>query len=184
MLSHFLRVWLCDPMGCSLPGSSVHGILQARIYVPYLGAYVYLLLNHVDVWQKTTKLCKAIILKFKNKKFFKKLKKRNTEVGYHGLLQVIFLTKIKCQISSVQFSHSVMSDSLGPHESQHSRPPCPSPTPRVHSNSHPSSRWYHTQPSHPLLSPFPPAPNPSQHQSLSQWVNFSHEVAKVLEFQL
>ena len=40
------------------------------------------------------------------------------------------------------------------------------------------------QPSHPLLSPSPPAPNPSQHQSLFQWVSFSHEVAKVLEFQL
>ena len=40
------------------------------------------------------------------------------------------------------------------------------------------------QPSHPLLSPSPPAPNPSQHQSLFQWVNSLHEVAKVLEFQL
>ena len=40
------------------------------------------------------------------------------------------------------------------------------------------------QPSHPLLSPSPPAPNPSQHQSPFQWVNSSHEVAKVLEFQL
>ena len=40
------------------------------------------------------------------------------------------------------------------------------------------------QPSHPLSSPFSPAPNPSQHQSLFQWVNSSHEVAKVLEFQL
>ena len=39
------------------------------------------------------------------------------------------------------------------------------------------------QPSHPLSSPSPPAPNPSQHQSLFQWVNHSHEVAKVLEFQ-
>ena len=39
------------------------------------------------------------------------------------------------------------------------------------------------QPSHPLLSPSPPPPNPSQHQSLLQWVNSSHEVAKVLEFQ-
>ena len=43
----------------------------------------------------------------------------------------------------VQFSHSVMSNSLQPHESQHARPPCPSPTPRVHSNSCPSSRWCH-----------------------------------------
>ena len=40
------------------------------------------------------------------------------------------------------------------------------------------------QPSHPLSSPCPPAPNPSQHQSLFQWVNSPHEVAKVLEFQL
>ena len=40
------------------------------------------------------------------------------------------------------------------------------------------------QPSHPLSSPSPPAPNPSQHQSLFQWVNSSHEVAEVLEFQL
>ena len=40
------------------------------------------------------------------------------------------------------------------------------------------------QPSHPLSSPSPPAPNHSQHQSLFQWVNSSHEVAKVLEFQL
>ena len=42
--------------------------------------------------------------------------------------------------SSVQFSHSVMSDSLQPHESQHARPPCPSPTPGVHSDSRPSSQ--------------------------------------------
>ena len=43
-------------------------------------------------------------------------------------------------LSSVQFSRSVMSNSLRPHESQHARPPCPSPTPGVHSNSCPSSR--------------------------------------------
>ena len=56
-----------------------------------------------------------------------------------------------------QFSRSVMSDSLQPHESQHTRPPCPSPTPRVYPN------W---------LVGF----------GLFQWVNSSHEVAKVLEF--
>ena len=43
-------------------------------------------------------------------------------------------------VSSVQFSCSVMSDSLRPHESQHARPPCPSPTPGVYSNSCPSSQ--------------------------------------------
>ena len=47
------------------------------------------------------------------------------------------------RLLSVQFSHSVVSDSLWPHESQHARPPCPSPTPRVHSNSCPLSRWCH-----------------------------------------
>ena len=44
---------------------------------------------------------------------------------------------------SIQFSCSVVSDSLRPHEVQHARPPCPSPTPRVHPNSCPSSRWCH-----------------------------------------
>ena len=44
---------------------------------------------------------------------------------------------------SVQFSRSVVSDSLRPHESQHARPPCPSPTPRVHSDSRPLSQWCH-----------------------------------------
>ena len=47
------------------------------------------------------------------------------------------------EISSVQFSSSVVSDSLRPHELQHARPPCPSPSPGVHSNSRPSSRWCH-----------------------------------------
>ena len=46
-------------------------------------------------------------------------------------------------ISSEQFSHSVVSDSLRPHESQHPRPPCPSPTPGVHSDSCPLSWWCH-----------------------------------------
>ena len=45
--------------------------------------------------------------------------------------------------SPVQFSCSVLSDSLRPHELQHSRLPCPSPTPRVHSDSRPSSHWCH-----------------------------------------
>ena len=47
------------------------------------------------------------------------------------------------QFSSVHFSHSVVSNSLWPHESQHTRPPCPTPTPRVHSDSRPLSQWCH-----------------------------------------
>ena len=47
------------------------------------------------------------------------------------------------QFSSVQFRHSVLSNSLWPYEPQHTRPPCPSPTPRVYSNSCPLSCWCH-----------------------------------------
>ena len=47
------------------------------------------------------------------------------------------------QFSSVQFSRSVVSNTLRPHELQHTRPPCPSPTPGVHSNSCPSNQWCH-----------------------------------------
>ena len=46
-------------------------------------------------------------------------------------------------IQSIQFSHSVVSNSLRPHESQHARPPCPSPSPGVHSDSRPPSQWCH-----------------------------------------
>ena len=103
---------LCDPKDCSPPGSSVQGVLQARIL----------------------------------------------ELGCHFLLQWIFLIQglnpcILCLLHweegslplappgkpqarcSVQFSHSVVSDSLRPHEPQHGRPPCPSTAPGVYPNS-------------------------------------------------
>ena len=63
----------------------------------------------------------------------------------------------KHQFSSVQFSHSVVSDSLRPHELQHARPPCPSPTLGVYSNSCPSSRWCHPAISSPVI-PFSSCP--------------------------
>ena len=59
--------------------------------------------------------------------------------------------------SSVQFSRSVMSDFLRPHESQHARPPCPSPTPGVHPDSHPLSQWCHPAISSSVV-PFSPCP--------------------------
>ena len=55
--------------------------------------------------------------------------------------------------SSVQFSRSVVSDCLWPHESQHTRPPCASPTPGLHPNPCPLSRWFHPTTSSPLLLP-------------------------------
>ena len=84
---------------------------------------------------------------------------------------------------SVQFSGSVMSNSLRPHGLQCARPPCPSPTPGV-TQTH--VRWVSDTipPSHPLSSPSPPTFNLSQHQGLFKWVSSSHLVAKLLEFQL
>ena len=54
-----------------------------------------------------------------------------------------FTANLSRRYSAVQFSRSFMSDSLWPHGLQHARPPCPSPTPGVHSNSCPLSRWCH-----------------------------------------
>ena len=79
---------------------------------------------------------------------------------YSVIINRIFITEQKCSvyvyvsvhrficanyecISSVQFSRSVVSDSLRPHELRHARPPCPSPTPGVHSDWCPSSQWCH-----------------------------------------
>ena len=59
------------------------------------------------------------------------------------LILIIFVWIFSLYISSVQFSRSVISDFLRPHEWQHTRPPCPSPTPGVHSDSHPLSQWCH-----------------------------------------
>ena len=75
-------------------------------------------------------------------------------------------------MTSVQFSHSVVSNSLWPHGLQHTKLPCPSLTPGAYSNSCPSSQWYHP-PSHPLSSLSPPAFNLSQHQGLLQWVDYT-----------
>ena len=86
-------------------------------------------------------------------------------------------------LSSVQFSHWIVSDSLQPHEQHHVRPPCPPPTPGVHPNSCPLSRWYHPNISFCII-PFSSCSQSFQHQGLFKWVSSSHQVAKVLEFQL
>ena len=75
--------------------------------------------------------------------------------------------QLDCLFSSVQFSHSVMSDSLQPHGLQHARVPCPSPTPEL-AQTHVHRVSDAIQKSHPLSSPSPLAPNPSQHQGFSQ----------------
>ena len=87
------------------------------------------------------------------------------------------------RISSVPFILSVASDSLWPHGLQQARLPCTTPTPGAYSNS---CHWVGDaiQSSHPLSSPPPPVFNLSKHQDLYQWVSSSHQMAKVLEFQL
>ena len=79
---------------------------------------------------------------------------------------------------SVQFTHSVMSNSLWPNGLQHARPLCLSPAPRVNP-IHVHSVGDAIQPSHPLSSPSPPAVNLSQLQGLFQWVSSSHQIVKV-----
>ena len=59
------------------------------------------------------------------------------------ILWIFVCNSQKFFMKSDQISRSVVSSSLQPHESQHARPPCPSPTPGVHWDSHPSSRWCH-----------------------------------------
>ena len=82
-----------------------------------------------------------------------------------------------------QFSCSVMSDSLRPHGLQHPRLPCPLPILGASWNSCPSCQWCHPTISSSVI-PSPPAFNPFQHQGLFQRVSSSHQVTKVLEFQL
>ena len=75
----------------------------------------------------------------------------------HGFNWIISLATLFFPNVSVQFSRSVLSDSFWPQELQHARPPCPSPTPGVHSNSSPLSRWCHPAISSPVV-PFSSCP--------------------------
>jgi len=84
-------------------------------------------------------------------------------------------------ISSVLLLSSVMSDSLRPHVLQQARPPCPSPTPRVYSNSCPLSRWCHPTISSSVV-PFSCLQSFPASGSFP-WVSSLYQAAKVLEFQ-
>ena len=102
-----------------------------------------------------------------NQKFREKIKKEIKKCIERNTNENTTTPKLSDQIRSDQVSHSVVSGSLQLHESQQARPPCPSPTPEF------NQTHFHRvsdviQPSHPLSSPSPPAPNPSKHQSFFQ----------------
>ena len=120
------------------------------------------------------------------------LKTESSDSGFYfllptlpcGWIQIPFLIQLTLP-PSVQFSHSVMSNSLQLCGLQHARPPCPSPTPRAYSNSCPSSWWFHPAisssvvPFSSLLQSFPASGNDA-----FKGVSSSHQVAKGLEFEL
>ena len=101
----------------------------------------------------------------------------------HGVTKIGTWLSDWTETESVQFSHAIVSNSLWPHEPQHARPPCPTPTPGVHPNPCPLSRWCHPT----ILSsivPFSSCPQSFPASGSFKWVSSSHKVAKVLEFQL
>ena len=120
-----------------------------KIYLPVIYQTANILKLCISIWFfNNNYFClgcenefKSILISVDNS-----LSKKNTAF-FPCIPPVMALSYIKCllkhQFSSVQFRRSVMSDSLRRHESQHTRPPCSSPTPRVHPNPCPSSQWCH-----------------------------------------
>ena len=149
---------LCDPMDCSLPGSSVHRILQARILecvvIPSPGES-----SRLRDWTLISWISRRILYDWATREA---------------------LSHVSIQFGSVTQSCSTLCDPMDcstPGFPVHHQLPEFTQT-HVHWNSDA------IQPSHPLSSPSPPAFNLSQHQGLFQWVSSLHQVANVLEFQL
>ena len=103
------------------------------------------------------------------------------------VLKHLQLNILKKMYSSVQFSCSVVSESLQPHELQHARPPCPSPSPGVHSNSCPSCRWCHPAISSSVIPfsscpPIPPSIRVFPMSQLFAWGGQSTRVSALASF--
>ena len=93
-----------------------------------------------------------------------------------GIISCLMKLKIKIPfLQSVQFSCSVVFDSLRPHESQHAKPPCPSPNPGVHPNSCALSQWCHPAISSSVV-PFSSCPQSLPASEFFQSINTSHDV--------
>ena len=113
-----LCLTLCEPVDCSLPGSAVHGISEANPM--RTGVSCHILFQEIFPTPGIEPMSPV-------------------SPALAGGFFITMLPGKPIEIS-VQFSHSVVSNSLRPHESQHARPPCPSPTPGAFSDSCPSSR--------------------------------------------
>ena len=120
----------CDPMDCSPTRSSVWGIFQARIL-----EWVAISFSRGSSWPTNWTLVSCIASRF--------FIDWATRESRDPTLLTTWSQSPVYPLSSVQFSRSVVSNSLRPHELQHTRPPCLSPTPGIHSDSCPSSRWCH-----------------------------------------
>ena len=137
--------------------AAVHGVAKSAIWLSnWTTTTVYctekILINcHMHSWSFRSAQTLSIFI-FIKLKYVANLPKESTFTYWWLIFITLFLSsknhsfKGNCDykmFSSIQFSHSVVPDSLQPHESQHARPPCPSPTPGVHSDSRPSSQWCH-----------------------------------------
>ena len=176
------------PMACSLPRFSTHGIFQARMLewvaisssrgssqtsdqtriscVSFTGRWILLpLVPQVYVWIS---------------------KGKNDSTNFRGgklwrMRKMIKIHEFKC---SVQFISVTQSCPTLCSPMNHSMPGLPVHHQLLVTQTHIHRVSDAIQPSHPLLSPSSPVPNPSQHQGLFQWVNSLHQVAKVLELKL
>ena len=172
---------LCDPIDSGPPGSAAPGIPQAR-------TLEWVAISFSNAWKWTVKVkslsCVRLLatpwtashqaslsMEFSRQEYW-------SGVPSPGMVSI--LVSFSVQFSSVAQSCLTLCDPMN----------CSmAGLPVYHQLAEFTQAHVHRvnnaiQPSHPLLSPSPPAPNPSQHQSLFQWVSSSHEVAKGLEFQL
>ena len=184
---------LCDPMDFSPQGSSVHGIFQARIVEWVLISFcqgsspskdwtcvtcISLLAGGFFITSATWEAKVKVLVTQSCPTLWNPMDCSPPGSSVHGICQARILQWV--QFSSVAQSCPTLCNPMN-----RSTPGLP-----VHhqllkfTQTHVHRVADAIQPSHPLSSPSPPAPNPSQHQGLFQWVNSSHEVAKVLEFQL
>ena len=174
-----MKIW-ATKLNCTFDAVRLWKLICCNHFLPWL--FIVLFYNEIGM---------SFVASLLLKKYFQTKKKKNLRLQFHKslwlngitiLLEYYMLIRLLLYIIGIlciQFSCSVMSDILRPHESQHTRPPCPSTTPRVY----PNSSIKLVMPSN--LSPSsPPAFKFSQHQGLFQWFNSLHQVSEVLEFQL